>query len=82
MPCLYAVVHNLLCPVFVQQGQMVDSEAVFYWALAPLAVFYAVFAAVLLPNAAVIHPVALAEKYIHMMPDRSVALKVQHSISI
>lgn len=40
-----------------------DSKAVFYWALAPMVVFYAVFAAVLLPNADVIQPVALATKY-------------------
>jgi AAA family ATP:ADP antiporter len=51
------------------QGKLVNSKAVFHLALAPMAIFYALFAAVLLPNAAVLHPVALAEQYIHMLPE-------------
>uniref|UniRef100_A0A383WNC7 ADP,ATP carrier protein n=1 Tax=Tetradesmus obliquus TaxID=3088 RepID=A0A383WNC7_TETOB len=49
-------------------GKLVNSSAVFYLALAPMAIFYALFAAVLLPNAAVLHPVALAEQYMAVLP--------------
>lgn len=45
------------------QVQKLDSKAVFYWALAPMVAFYALFAAVLLPNADALQPVALATKY-------------------
>lgn len=40
-----------------------DSKAVFYWALAPMVLFYTLFAAVLLPNADALQPVAQAAKY-------------------
>lgn len=46
-----------------------DSKAVFYWALAPMVAFYAVFAAVLLPNADALQPVALATKYCAQLPE-------------
>jgi ATP/ADP translocase len=45
------------------QVAKLDSKAVFYWALAPMVAFYAVFAAFLLPNADALQPVALATKY-------------------
>lgn len=45
------------------QVAKLDSKAVFYWALAPMVAFYAVFAAILLPNADALQPVALATKY-------------------
>ena len=49
--------------LFVLQVASMDSQSVFYWALAPMVAFYAFFAAVLLPNADKIQPVALAAKY-------------------
>jgi ATP/ADP translocase len=57
MPVLHA------CTATPVQVAGLDSKAVFYWALAPMVAFYAFFAAVLLPNADVIQPVALATKY-------------------
>ncbi|KAF8060041.1 AATP2 [Scenedesmus sp. PABB004] len=44
-------------------------RAVFHAALAPLAAFFALFAAVLLPNAHILHPVAAAERCIATLPD-------------
>lgn len=41
----------------------------FQFALAPMAGFFALFALVLLPNAAAIHPISLAEQYISVLPD-------------
>lgn len=52
----------LRCAGVVQVASK-DSKSVFYWALAPMVAFYAFFAAVLLPNADKIQPVALATKY-------------------
>lgn len=52
----------LLLSLILQVASM-DSQSVFYWALAPMVAFYAFFAAVLLPNADKIQPVALAAKY-------------------
>jgi ATP/ADP translocase len=44
----------------VLQLRTVDSRAVFAWTLAPHITFFAVFAAVLLPNADLLQPTALA----------------------
>lgn len=48
---------------FNLQVAKLDSKAVFYWALAPMVLFYTLFAAVLLPNADALQPVAQAAKY-------------------
>lgn len=65
-----ASLHCTLASPTCSQGRAVSSKSVFYWALAPMAIFYTLFAAVLLPNAAVIHPTALAEQYIKVLPAR------------
>lgn len=54
---------HCVCAACRTQVGSLDSKAVFYWALAPMVAFYALFAAVLLPNANALQPVALAAKY-------------------
>ena len=44
-------------------------ENVFYWALAPLVVFYAIFAAVLLPNIGTLHPIDKVGTWISALPE-------------
>lgn len=60
LPCamLWCVV--LCCRL---QVSGLDSRAVFNWALAPMVLFYGLFAAVLLPNADALQPTALAAQY-------------------
>lgn len=70
LPCPTTATACLPVDAAACQGKVVSSDSVFYWALAPLAVFYALFAAVLLPNAAAIHPTALAEQYVKVLPAR------------
>lgn len=57
------------CHARPQVNALDDSKAVFYWALAPLAAFYGLFAALLLPNASWLHPTALAEHWIAALPE-------------
>jgi len=60
--CLLLITSPKLA-VSCMQVAGLDSKKVFYWALAPMVAFYALFAAVLLPNADALQPVALATKY-------------------
>jgi hypothetical protein len=55
--------HTTTTPLAPAQVSSLDSRAVFYWALAPMAAFYALFAAVLLPNVDALQPTALAAQY-------------------
>lgn len=45
-----------------------DSRHVFYWSLLPLAAFFALFAVVLLPNVATLHPLGAAEQWAARLP--------------
>jgi hypothetical protein len=44
-------------------------DAVFYWAIAPLAAFFSFFASALLPNVAALHPTGLAERLGASLPE-------------
>jgi ATP/ADP translocase len=44
-------------------------ENVFYWAMAPLVIFYAFFAAVLLPNVGSLHPLDKVASWLAALPE-------------
>ena len=51
------------------QVNKVPHQAIFYWALAPLVAFYALFAAILLPNVGWLHPVDQVATWSAALPD-------------